>query len=320
MNEVEVSVICLAYNHEKYLDKCLKAMVSQKTEFPYEIIINDDCSTDDSRNIIEQYKRDYPDKIVSILQSENQYSKGVDILNKYVYPLVRGKYIAFCEGDDLWIDDNKLQIQYNYMEANGDCFCLAHSYIRNNLSNNSSETVRISDKDRDFDLKEVLEGGGGMFATASLFVRKEVVCNIPRCFECSSFGDFQIPIYSAILGRVHYFDKTMCSYNYMATGSWSERTYDSLEKMFVVNKKVKELLENINLFYNKKYDYAFAPAISFYEIRCLLFKRQYKEIRKNAYYKENKNKFSKKERLMIFIGSISVRLLDFIFKVKRIFR
>ena len=106
-----VSICCLAYNHEKYIRKTLEGFVNQKTNFNYEILIHDDCSTDNTVNIVEEYRKKYPKLIKPIYQKENQHSKGIKISNVYQFPRAQGKYIAMCEGDDYWTDMNKLQKQ-----------------------------------------------------------------------------------------------------------------------------------------------------------------------------------------------------------------
>lgn len=131
-NHIMVSILCTVFNHEKYLRKCLDSLVNQKTDFLYEIIIHDDCSTDDSVAIIEDYTEKYSN-IVAFYEKENQYSKGVSINSKILYPYVRGKYIALCEGDDYWIDNNKLQKQFNYMETHKDCTLCVHNTIVKDL-------------------------------------------------------------------------------------------------------------------------------------------------------------------------------------------
>ena len=109
MENIMVSVICLCYNHENYVKDALEGFVKQKTTFPFEVLIHDDASTDKSAEIIREYEAKYPDIIKPTYQTENQYSQGVKILRTYLLPKVRGKYIAFCEGDDFWTDENKLQ-------------------------------------------------------------------------------------------------------------------------------------------------------------------------------------------------------------------
>lgn len=75
VEEIMVSVYCLAYNHEKYIKDCLEGFVKQKTNFKYEVIVHDDASTDNTANIIKEYADKYPDIIKPILQKENQYSQ-----------------------------------------------------------------------------------------------------------------------------------------------------------------------------------------------------------------------------------------------------
>ncbi|MFK2238497.1 glycosyltransferase family 2 protein [Bacteroides fragilis] len=104
-----VSIFCITYNHSSYIRQCLDGFLIQKTNFPFEVLIHDDASTDDTAGIIKEYEAKYPDIIKPIYQVENQYSKGLDINIVYNLPRARGKYIAMCEGDDYWIDPLKLQ-------------------------------------------------------------------------------------------------------------------------------------------------------------------------------------------------------------------
>ena len=124
--EILVTVICLTYNHEKYIRECIDGFVMQKTNFAYEVIIHDDASTDNTAEIIKEYQQKYPDIIIPILQTENQYSKKVPIGKTFIYPRAKGKYIALCEGDDYWIDPYKLQKQVDFLEDNPD-YVLSHT-------------------------------------------------------------------------------------------------------------------------------------------------------------------------------------------------
>lgn len=117
-----VSVCCITYNHAPYISQCVDGFLMQKTSFPFEIIINDDCSNDGTTEILKDYAIKYPDLIHLILHDENQYSKGIRrILATFVYPVAKGKYIAICEGDDYWTDPYKLQKQVDYLESHPEC-------------------------------------------------------------------------------------------------------------------------------------------------------------------------------------------------------
>lgn len=128
-NEIMVSVFMLSYNHENYIREAIESVLMQKTNFKFEIIIHDDASTDNSAQIIREYELKYPDIIKPIYQTENQYSKGVKIIFKYMYPLKKGKYIAVCECDDYWTDGTKLQRQVDFLENNPQYSCVTHKFV-----------------------------------------------------------------------------------------------------------------------------------------------------------------------------------------------
>lgn len=114
-----VSICCITYNHEKYIKDAIEGFLMQETDFPFEIIIHDDASTDKTAEIIREYEKKYPELIKPIYQTENQYSKGVRV-SLLTYKKAKGKYIAFCEGDDYWTDPLKLQKQVTFLDKNPD--------------------------------------------------------------------------------------------------------------------------------------------------------------------------------------------------------
>jgi len=128
-----VSICCVTYNHEKFIEDALEGFLIQRTKFPFEILVHDDASTDNTANRIREYQEQYPSIIKPVFQTENQYSKkikGIQVLT----PLAKGSYIATCEGDDYWLDPNKLQIQVDFLESNLDYVISGHNidYIDSN--------------------------------------------------------------------------------------------------------------------------------------------------------------------------------------------
>lgn len=99
-NSPLVSICCTTYNHENFIREAIKGFLIQKTNFPVEIIIHDDASTDGTAIIVKEYADKHPELIIPIFQKENQYSKGVKPFLNYLIPKARGKYIDVCEGDD----------------------------------------------------------------------------------------------------------------------------------------------------------------------------------------------------------------------------
>lgn len=127
-DNVIVTIRCLVYNHEPYIRQCLEGFVMQKTNFTFEAIVHDDASTDGSAAIIKEYAEKYPDIIKPIYETENQYSKHDGSLRRIMDSHTRGKYIAYCEGDDYWTDPLKLQKQVDFLEGHPE-YGLIHTYF-----------------------------------------------------------------------------------------------------------------------------------------------------------------------------------------------
>lgn len=135
-----VSVWIITYNHEKYIAEALESVVMQKTSFDFEIVIGEDCSTDRTRSIIEEYQQKYPNLIVPVYHEINVGA----MRNAYEFtlPLCKGQYIACLEGDDYWTDPLKLQKQVDFLEAN-------EEYVM--IFTNSIVKVEVGDSDTNFD-------------------------------------------------------------------------------------------------------------------------------------------------------------------------
>ena len=124
-----VTIRCIAYNQERYIRDCLEGFVMQKTNFRFEAIVHDDASTDGTAAIIKEYAEKYPDIIKPILETENQYSKHDGSLQRIMAEGCKGKYVAFCEGDDYWTDPLKLQKQVDFLESHPDYSLCFHNAI-----------------------------------------------------------------------------------------------------------------------------------------------------------------------------------------------
>ena len=112
-----VSIHCLAYNHKDYISQAIESFLMQKTNFQFEIVIGEDCSTDGTREIVFDYEKKYPD-LIRVITSDKNVGMNENALRTKI--AARGKYISFCEGDDYWIDPLKLQKQVDFLEANPD--------------------------------------------------------------------------------------------------------------------------------------------------------------------------------------------------------
>ncbi len=125
-----VSIRCTVYNHEPYLRQCLDGFVMQRTNFPFEVIVHDDASTDGSAAIIREYAEKYPDIIKPIYETENQYSKHDGSIARAMIAAAHphATYIAICEGDDYWTDPDKLQLQVDFLESHPNYFMTCHAF------------------------------------------------------------------------------------------------------------------------------------------------------------------------------------------------
>jgi glycosyltransferase involved in cell wall biosynthesis len=122
MEEVIVSISCISYNQAPYIRQCLDGFLMQKTNFAFEVLVHDDCSTDGTDKIIAEYALKYPEIIKPIYEVENQYQNGKPMGSAvWNFPRSRGKYLAICEGDDYWTDSNKLQMEVDYLESHPEC-------------------------------------------------------------------------------------------------------------------------------------------------------------------------------------------------------
>lgn len=120
-DSVLVSISCITYNHAAYIRQCLDGFLLQKTNFKFEILIHDDCSTDGTMEIIKEYENKYPDIIKPMYEKENQYQNGKPSGSTvWNLPRAKGKYWAMCEGDDFWTDEYKLQKEVDFLEQNND--------------------------------------------------------------------------------------------------------------------------------------------------------------------------------------------------------
>lgn len=228
-DNIAVSVLCTAFNHEAYIADALEGFVRQNTTFRYEVIVNDDASTDGTRSIIERYASLYPSIIVPVLHDDNQFSKGVSPIERFMLPAARGKYIAFCEGDDCWIDDDKLQKQYEFLELHRDYSICIHNAMVINYRSQCCYLTEPNDGDRDKSLAQlILEGGGYINPTASFFFRKELLKE--RYKLKTPVGDHFMLIELAIKGKAHWMSKPMSVYRGYTETSWSVRDAKKSEK------------------------------------------------------------------------------------------
>jgi glycosyltransferase involved in cell wall biosynthesis len=213
MKQPLVSIVCESFNHEPFLRRCIEGFLMQKTDFPFEILIHDDASTDKSAEIIREYETKHPDWIKAIYQTENQYSKVVSIWAEIQFPRARGKYIALCEGDDCWTDPLKLQKQVDYMEAHPECSLCFHNAIIRWDDGQHPDRHFAEIEERDYSFLETLKQW--YIPTASILFRAELREGFKK-FRCAhpliSIGDRALAAYCSQQGVLHGLKDVMSVY------------------------------------------------------------------------------------------------------------
>ena len=217
----EVSIICCTDNHEPYIRDALNSFLAQKTNFPIEILIHDDASTDNTAAIIKEYEEAYPHIIKPIFQKDNQQNKGIDI-QQIIYERARGKYIAICDGDSFWIDEYKLQRQYDYLEKTKNCVLSVHAGKVVGVDGKQIDDIGSPSKmSRFYDMEELIKRDSTLFVTNSLFFRANVVKNRPSLFMNTPATDYVLILYLSLFGQVHYMRDVMSCCRVGASEPWS---------------------------------------------------------------------------------------------------
>ena len=213
-----VSILCLCYNHERYIRQALDGMLMQETQYSYEILINDDKSTDSSAAILREYEKKYPDMIKVEYQEKNLYSQGL-YPNTLLLQKAQGKYIALCEGDDFWIDPHKLQKQIHFMEQHPEYSMTGHSaYVAYEDGVLMPGIQCPYGQERDVSAEEILSGW--RLPTASLVYRRSAQKELVVPYRKGArVGDFCLGFYLALQGKVHFFTEPMSVYRYMSVAS-----------------------------------------------------------------------------------------------------
>lgn len=223
---VMVTIRCITFNQAPYIRQCLDGFVMQKTNFRFEAIVHDDASTDGTADIVREYTKKYPDIIRSIIETENQFNiGGFQQINKMIDPLIRGKYLADCEGDDYWIDPLKLQKQVDFMESHPEC-----SLMLSNGKGYYSDIDRFIllnpipvTESRYLTMNEVLLEKGGLIPTASMCLRREMIETEPKWCLNAPVGDRPLRMWCAINGRVYYDITPMVVYRKSSLGSFTQQ-------------------------------------------------------------------------------------------------
>ena len=214
----------LTYNHREFIEEALHGALMQNVDFSYEILIADDCSTDGTTKVIQEYQRENPGKIRLLLTDRNLFKplRGVEtgLMGVALLQQARGKYIALCEGDDYWTDPLKLQKQVDFLESNPDfsiCFhqvkILKNDEIQDDYINVPSQITTIVDL-----------AGGNYIHTASCMFRNNTSKILGINFYLCPLGDYYIHMMNAQFGKIFCINQFMSFYRSHDNSVWSSKS------------------------------------------------------------------------------------------------
>lgn len=290
--KVMVSICCAVYNQKKFISQALNSFLNQKTDFIFEILVNDDASTDGTKDILKEYELKYPEIIKVVYQKENQYSQGKKIVMDLLFPRVKGKYIALCEGDDYWGDEYKLQSQFDALERNKDCIISVHDVhdVSENgtLLSNIYPDITIEQtviKTNEF-FHMTLNPYKYLFHTSSFFFQKNCILELknamPVFIQESGVGDVPLIWFLVNKGNIYYINKIMSFYRRDTSGSWSKRMQNREYRKKIIKQNLN-LFREFNKFTNYMYDDLINNDILKLEFDYLRLSNQFFKMRNKKY-------------------------------------
>lgn len=213
-----VSVRIVTYNHEQYIAQAIQSALDQETSFPFEIVIGEDFSTDETRAIVRQFELRNPEIVRVNYHTENR-GRRFNFYN--TLKDCKGKYIAILDGDDYWTTKDKLQSQIEYMESHPDVALCFHE-VSNLVEDSSSETrfIAPTHHKKDVYTQEDMLRGCIVTAAASLF-RSDLYTVPPPGFDTLPYCDWPFFLFLARKGDFHCIHRVMGVHRFHPKGAWT---------------------------------------------------------------------------------------------------
>lgn len=242
-----VSVRVVTYNHLPYIAACLEGILMQRTTFPFEVIVGDDCSMDGTREIVRSYQERFPALVTAILGDQNV---GLFANMRRVRGRARGRYHALCDGDDQWIDPLKLQKQVDFLESRPECTLCGHDALI--VEDNHDRRPRWfcqSPPPVVMTMCDVLSRTGVAFPASSLVVRREVYDDLPGWQAEFRAADNVVLLWAAHRGSLGFLPEAMSLYR-KHSANLTLDLYDDLERYFAEREALLRRLDDAT---NRRY-------------------------------------------------------------------
>ena len=285
-NKALVTTILPTHNHAPYIARAIESVLMQETDFPFDILLHDDASTDGTADICRDYAKKYPDKITLIAQEVNQYQIDRHIQQKILFPRVRAKYTAILDGDDYWISPYKLQKQVGYLEAHPDCtLCISGAdKVGADGTLISSTELAPYDRDRVVDPNDMIRAGGGFCASDTIVAPTKLLQRMPDFCGYTEVEDIPVQLWCSLNGYAWYIAENLMAYCYALPGSWSTRQYAAeRDTRMKTHEGIKAQLLAFDDYTQGRYHEAFMYAIRVQEYHMLCLERNLRAIKRPPY-------------------------------------
>lgn len=313
-----ITVVVMTYNHRDYIKQALDSILSQRINVDFDILIHDDFSNDGTYELLLNYQNKYKGKIRIIRQQSRKFI--VDGFNmmifKYVVPLIDSKYVAYCDGDDYWCDDSKLQKQYDFMETHPDYSMCFHCAYQLKSNNDMSSKWFIKDEG-DIVLSDLINDKPGIpIATSSLFVKSNVFAEFSVWRKEYSVEDLPLYMTAALEGKIYRLSDVMCVYRQFASGSWSSQNKDNPERLISHQENLITGIKRFDAETKYKYHDIVTKHIDGCEFRIAFLKNDF-HILFAKKYKRFLKKLSLRERINLKLQYRMPSLYNLLHKKKR---
>ncbi len=217
---MKVSVLMLAYNHAQYIAQAVDSVLMQQVDFDYEIVIGEDCSTDNTRDILLRYQQENPEKIRLLLPEKNL---GMHDNLIQTFKACRGDYIALLEGDDYWTSPDKIQKQVDFLDARDDHTICFHKALVRERDGRPDWYIPVAFQPKQVFNLQYLLGVCNPMTTASIMFRQGFIHELPDWVYDLGFTDWVLQILLAQHGKIGYINETMSVYRIHLQGNWSQQ-------------------------------------------------------------------------------------------------
>lgn len=273
----------ISYNHEQYIRQAIEGVLMQETLFNFELIISDDCSSDNTLEIIKEYRDRFPN-IVNIVNREKNLGSLSNFIDTFSY--CEGEYIAICEGDDYWIDPLKLQKQIAFLESNKD-YGLVYTDSKVYYDSKKSFGILEKAKNRKQNFFEDLISSTSDIYTLTVCFKKELIQKYIKEVDPISkdwlMGDLPLWLFISSESKIHYIDEVSSVYRVLEESASNTKNISKhlafrksafeirlyfLEKYCPNNLKLKKDITSLYLYeqlvWNKVYNGTFKQFLQFF--------------------------------------------------------